>query len=399
MAYRTDEHRVHLIVYHLIWCPKRRKPVLGGDVARECRRLIELVCREHGWDILELAIQPDHVHLFVRVWPTTAAAEVVRACKGRTSHDLRRDFPWLLRLPSLWTRSVLRVHGRHRLQRHHPALHRGPEGRLSGGDADDLRLPPLPQQGPGARRWTPTLETARRFYNDLLAERKTAYEEREETVGKTAQLRRVKERKATNPYAAGVHSHLLQVVVADLDRAFQALLPPGARRSEAPGYPRFKGRDRFRSVGLKEYGNGFKVDGRRLKVHGIGRLAVRWHRPVRGADQDAAAHPQGGAVVRHLLLRGGRPAAAGDGPGRGRRRGAAPPAGDQRRAVRRAPPPLPGGPAAPARAAAHGRPAEAGGRLPPRGRAAPAAPPRARRQPAAGLPQQGGPPAARRTTT
>ena len=60
------------------------------------------------------------------------------------------------------------------------------------------------------------------------------------------------------------------------------LLPPDARRSEAPGYPRFKGRDRFRSVGLKEYGNGFKVDGRRLKVHGIGRVAVRWHRPVEG---------------------------------------------------------------------------------------------------------------------
>jgi putative transposase len=45
------------------------------------------------------------VHLFVRVWPTTAASEVVRVCKGRTSHDLRRDFPWLRRLPSLWTRS------------------------------------------------------------------------------------------------------------------------------------------------------------------------------------------------------------------------------------------------------------------------------------------------------
>ena len=105
LAYRTDAHRVHLIVYHLLWCPKRRKPVLGGDVAWACRRLLELVCREQGWDLLELAIQPDHVHLVVRVGPTTAASEVVRACKGRTSHDLRRDFPWLRRLPSLWTRS------------------------------------------------------------------------------------------------------------------------------------------------------------------------------------------------------------------------------------------------------------------------------------------------------
>ncbi len=40
MDYQRDEHRVHLIVYHLIWCPKRRKAVLVGAVAQECERLI-----------------------------------------------------------------------------------------------------------------------------------------------------------------------------------------------------------------------------------------------------------------------------------------------------------------------------------------------------------------------
>ena len=132
-----------------------------------------------------------------------------------------------------------------------------------------------------ARHLDATLETARRFYNDLLGERKTAYAERKETVGLTAQRRRVKECKATNPHATGVHSHLLQVVAEDLDRAFRAFFRR-LRAGEAPGYPRFKGRDRFRSVGLKEYGNGFKIDGRRLKLSGIGRVAVRWHRPVEG---------------------------------------------------------------------------------------------------------------------
>ncbi len=64
--YQRDEHRVHLIVYHLIWTPKRRKAVLVGAVARDCKALIEKKCAERGWTILELAIQPDHVHLFVR---------------------------------------------------------------------------------------------------------------------------------------------------------------------------------------------------------------------------------------------------------------------------------------------------------------------------------------------
>lgn len=105
MDYQRDEHRVHLIVYHLIWCPKRRKPVLTGPVAKDCRALIESKCTSQGWSVLELAIQPDHVHLFVRVWPTTAAAEVVKEVKGLTSHDLREKYPQLRKLPSLWTRS------------------------------------------------------------------------------------------------------------------------------------------------------------------------------------------------------------------------------------------------------------------------------------------------------
>jgi putative transposase len=105
MEYLRDEHRVHLVVYHLVWTPKRRKPVLVGNVAQRCREIIEQKCEEKGWQILELAIQPDHVHLFVRVWPSDSAADVIKEIKGITAHHLRKEFPQLLRLPSLWTRS------------------------------------------------------------------------------------------------------------------------------------------------------------------------------------------------------------------------------------------------------------------------------------------------------
>jgi putative transposase len=80
MEYQRDEHRVHLLVYHLIWCPKRRRPVLVGTVAARCRELIEAKCAEDGWTILELAVQPDHLHPFVRVWPGDSAADVVKGC-------------------------------------------------------------------------------------------------------------------------------------------------------------------------------------------------------------------------------------------------------------------------------------------------------------------------------
>jgi putative transposase len=134
---------------------------------------------------------------------------------------------------------------------------------------------------PQRRLLEQTLETCRHFYNACLDERKTAWEERKESVGKFAQMRQVKTLKATNPYASGVHSHVLQVVVADLDKAFEAFFRR-VKAGETPGYPRFKGRNRFHSFGFKEHGNGFRVDGRRLRLSGIGRVAVRWHTPIEG---------------------------------------------------------------------------------------------------------------------
>src|SRR2546425_2865766 len=67
LEYQRDEHRVHLIVYHLIWCPRRRKAVLVGEIRERCQQIIEEKCKEKGWTILTLAIQPDHIYLFVRV--------------------------------------------------------------------------------------------------------------------------------------------------------------------------------------------------------------------------------------------------------------------------------------------------------------------------------------------
>ena len=96
-----------------------------------------------------------------------------------------------------------------------------------------------------------------------------------------------------NPFAAQLHSHILQVTTCDLDKAFRAFLRP-LKGSEKPGYPRFRGRDRFDSFGLKEYGNGFRLDGRRLKVTGIGRVAVRWHRPVKGEVKTLRIRRQAG---------------------------------------------------------------------------------------------------------
>src|SRR5258708_16706449 len=77
MEYQRDEHRVHLVVYHLIWCPKRRKSILTGTIKDRLIELVQQKCAEKGWDILELAVQPDHVHVFLRVCPPNSPAAAI----------------------------------------------------------------------------------------------------------------------------------------------------------------------------------------------------------------------------------------------------------------------------------------------------------------------------------
>jgi putative transposase len=128
------------------------------------------------------------------------------------------------------------------------------------------------------------LACARSFYNMCLAERKWTYELEGRSVSKTEQLRQVKHYKATFPQAEGVHSHILQVAASDCDKAFQAFFRR-VKVGGTPGYPRFKNRDRFHSFGLKEYGNGWKIDGRKLDITGVGRVSVRWHRSLEGTPK------------------------------------------------------------------------------------------------------------------
>jgi putative transposase len=103
--YKSGNHHKYLLNLHFVWCPKRRKKVLVGDVARRAKELFYTLANEKGWDVLALEVAPDHIHLFIGVTPVDAPHLVIKAFKGRSSFYLRKEFPELLKLPSLWSRS------------------------------------------------------------------------------------------------------------------------------------------------------------------------------------------------------------------------------------------------------------------------------------------------------
>jgi putative transposase len=100
--YRHEGNAVSLLNYHFIFIPKRKKKVLVGAVAERLEQIIYDVCNENRWKIMALEIMPDHVDLFINAKPTDNPSLIMNRIKGRASHFLRKEFPELLKLPTLW---------------------------------------------------------------------------------------------------------------------------------------------------------------------------------------------------------------------------------------------------------------------------------------------------------
>lgn len=104
--WKTSRTAVFNLSYHVIWCPKYRRPVLTEDVQIRMLQLLHEKALELGIEIVEANILPDHVHLFVKTKPIHSPQFVIGQLKGYTSRILRIEFPKLKsRLPTLWTRS------------------------------------------------------------------------------------------------------------------------------------------------------------------------------------------------------------------------------------------------------------------------------------------------------
>ena len=104
--YKTSHHWVYSCQYHVIFCPKYRRKVLIDGVDTRLKELLLEKQKDYGYEVLEVEVMPDHVHLLLDVNPQIGIAKVVAQIKGYTASQLRKEFPWLKsRIPSLWTRS------------------------------------------------------------------------------------------------------------------------------------------------------------------------------------------------------------------------------------------------------------------------------------------------------
>ena len=132
------------------------------------------------------------------------------------------------------------------------------------------------------------LEECRWLYNDLLAARRDAWEQRQESLRLYDQQATLPALKAGRPTLAGVQSQVLQNVAVRIDLAFQAFFRR-ARAGEKPGYPRFRGTGRYASITYPQVPVGCTLDAeaRRLRLHGVGLVKIILHRPLEGVPKIA----------------------------------------------------------------------------------------------------------------
>ncbi len=85
--------------YHIVWVPKYRYRVLTGDVAREVHNCIQVYSSRLGCRVIELNVQPDHVHLLVKVPPKVSISKLLGVVKGKTALRIFTKFPYLRNKP------------------------------------------------------------------------------------------------------------------------------------------------------------------------------------------------------------------------------------------------------------------------------------------------------------
>jgi putative transposase len=143
------------------------------------------------------------------------------------------------------------------------------------------KLRPTPAQ---ERALEEVLWRCRELYNVALEQRITAWQRCRASISRYEQEAELKAIRAEFPAYAAIHSHVLQDVLARLDTTYQAFFRR-MQRGEKAGFPRFKGRNRFHSFTFKEFGNGARLDNGFLVLSKIGRISVRWSRPLGGTPK------------------------------------------------------------------------------------------------------------------
>lgn len=97
--FRKLSHSIWHCQYHIVWVPKYRFRILTGAVKEAYEGAMNAICGFAGCEVVELNLQPDHVHLVVMIPPKVSISNLLGRLKGQTSMRLFHQFRNLKKKP------------------------------------------------------------------------------------------------------------------------------------------------------------------------------------------------------------------------------------------------------------------------------------------------------------
>ena len=107
MTLKSGGYTKYELKYHFVWCPKYRKMVLKGNIGKYVAHVIYEIAERYDFEVVELAVMPNHVHLFVSAAPENSPAHLLQVIKSITAREVFKRFPGIKRFlwgGALWER-------------------------------------------------------------------------------------------------------------------------------------------------------------------------------------------------------------------------------------------------------------------------------------------------------
>ena len=91
--FRRLSHSIYECKYHVVFCPKYRYRIFKEGIGEYTKEQVFQLCKQkEEIEVLELNVQPDHVHLILSIPPKYAVSEFMGYLKGKLAIRLFQQY-------------------------------------------------------------------------------------------------------------------------------------------------------------------------------------------------------------------------------------------------------------------------------------------------------------------
>ena len=283
-VYHSNRNIVYSCKYHIVFCPSIVRKVLVNGVDVRLKELIQSIAAENHFEVIEMEIMPDHVHLLLEVDPQFRNSQSGEDNQGQNVEDTKTGISLAdNETADTLDKFLFLFYGRRCAAWNRQAVYREPKD-----IAKEVRKMETYTLGYKFRIYpnrtqenliNRTLGCARFVFNHFLAVRRDEWKANHNslTYVKTNKLLTdLKKREETAPLSEA-DSMALQESLRNLDCAFQNFFAKRAR------YPRFKSKhSHSQSYRTRNQANGIRIIDKRIKLPKIGLVRIKQSRDFDG---------------------------------------------------------------------------------------------------------------------